>query len=193
MAGVRIEITGTEISSKEERLEVIKNKKLNELCSSVGINIDLNTFQDYTYDNLKTELSNFNSVKLYNLSENSIEVFTPLLEENDKFLTVKSQKTSIPNTNAKADENIVNFFKNCPFKEDLIFKKNVGVNFADLLFDHVLTVDMVPVVDSIILFRNYCFILKPFLNSFDEEVKFLSAFSDRKEKTVFPRFFIKDY
>ncbi len=190
MSDVRIEISDTEISLKEERLQIIADSKLNELCASVGLNIDLNTFQDYDYKDLKTDLVNFNSDGKYTLSNNSLDILTPKLEDKNFY---KIQNTLISNPKAKIDDNIVTFFKNCPFKEDLVFKNYLSVNFADLLFDHILTVGMVPVLNSIILFRNYCFVLKPFLNSFEEETNFLKAFGDGIQKTAYPRYFIKDY
>jgi hypothetical protein len=190
-----IQIKGDEIFSNEEKIKYIKTRKIQEFLDDYGFYEPLiEKILDFKQSDVVSTLLAHEHYGFKVASDHTkLEVFTPRIQDKNFFYKINNNYTNIINPNALPDQDIIEFIKNYPNKDNLIIKQYCGIKFADLLFDHVLTTGIVPLIDTFLIFNNYIFVQKPFLNNFEDEKKFLVDYAFQMKAPKYPMFIIKDY
>lgn len=193
--GKIIQIKGDEIFDNTEKIKYMESRKIQEFLDDYGFCDPLieKILGFEQRDVVRMLLAHEHYGFKVTSDHSKLEIFTPYLQDKNFFYKVNNSYTNIINPNALPDPDIIEFIKNYPNKDNLIIKQYCGVKFADLLFDHVLTTGIVPLVDTFLIFNNYIFVQKPFLNNFEDEKKFLIDYAFRMKAPKYPMFIIKDY
>lgn len=177
---VTVKILGNEVLTYEEKKEMIKNFKIQEFLDSSALHKikfleNISTFKQSSVNKALIDNQNIN---IFSVLKNSILIHTNKISQI---------------VNHIYDQTIVDHICDHEHKDLMIVKKYSDINYTDLILDHVLTVIVAPVINVFILFKNYIFITKPFLKTFEEECEFTQGFANSILNRSTRIFIIKDY